>query len=107
MSSTHELAELHDLTGRLRRCVTSLKSRYGDTLAMRRVVNDAERIFNDVELLNIDAAELDLARETGQLTSERRAGEKVAIPATHYDYDYDAAFWRDVDNGSAGRHSRP
>ncbi|MGH3597078.1 MAG: hypothetical protein ACRDUT_14105, partial [Mycobacterium sp.] len=40
MSSTTELAELHDLIGGLRRCVTSLKSRYGDTPAMRRIVND-------------------------------------------------------------------
>jgi hypothetical protein len=105
LSSTHELAELHDLIGRLRRCVTSLKSGYGDTLAMRRVANDAERIFNDVELLDIDAAEFDLAGATVQLTDEQRPDERVAISATHYDYD--AAFWRDVDNGGAGRHSRP
>ena len=44
MSSTTELAELHDLIGNLRRCVTSLASRYGDSPATRRIVNDAERI---------------------------------------------------------------
>ena len=62
MSSTTELAELHELIGGLRRCVTSLRSRYRDTPAMRRVVNDVQRILNDVELLDIDAGELDLAR---------------------------------------------
>ena len=51
LSSTTELAELHELIGGLRRCVTSLRSRYRDTPAMRRVVNDVQRILNDVELL--------------------------------------------------------
>ena len=36
MSSTTEFAELHELIGGLRRCVTSLASRYGDSPAMRR-----------------------------------------------------------------------
>ena len=41
LSTTTELAQLHELIGGLRRCVTSLASRYGDTPAMRRIVNDA------------------------------------------------------------------
>jgi hypothetical protein len=98
LSSTTELAELHDLIGGLRRCVTALKSRYGDTPAMRRIVNDAERILNDVELLDIDAGELELARAAVQ-----PSGEKIAIPDT----DYDAEFWRDVDDEGVGGHSRP
>lgn len=57
MSTTSEFAELHDLIGGLRRCVTSLRSRYGDNPAMRRIVLDAERIFADVELLDFDATE--------------------------------------------------
>ena len=98
MSSTTELAELHELIGGLRRCVTSLKSRYGDTPAMRRIVNDAERILNDVELLDIDAGELELPHISGQ-----PAGEKIAIPDTQYDTE----FWRDVDDEGVGGHSRP
>lgn len=98
MSSTTELAELHELIGGLRRCVTSLKSRYGDTPAMRRIVNDAERILNDVELLDIDAGELELAHVSAQ-----PAGEKIAIPDTQYDTE----FWRDVDDEGVGGHSRP
>ena len=62
MSSTTELAELHELIGSLRRCVTSLASRYGDSPATRRIVNDAERILNDIDRLDIDAEELELAR---------------------------------------------
>ena len=62
MSSTTEFAELHELIGSLRRCVTSLASRYGDSPATRRIVNDAERILNDIDRLDIDAEELELAR---------------------------------------------
>ncbi|WP_375482575.1 hypothetical protein [uncultured Mycobacterium sp.] len=97
MSSTTELAELHDLIGGLRRCVTSLKCRYGDTPAMRRIVIDADRILADIELLDIDAGELDLAR-----ASVADSGEKIAIPDT----DYNAEFWRDVDDEGVGGHSR-
>ena len=97
MSSPTELAELHDLIGGLRRCVTSLKGRYGNTPTMRRIVNDAERILNDVELLDIDAGELDLAGCTVQ-----DSGEKIPIPDTQYD----AEFWRDVDDEGVGGYSR-
>jgi hypothetical protein len=97
LSSTTELAELHELIGSLRRSVTSLRSRYRDTPAMRRVVNDVERIINDVELLEIDAGELDLARHATE-----HSGEKIPIPDTQYDSD----FWRDVDDEGVGGHSR-
>ena len=97
MSSTAELAELHDLIGGLRRCVTSLKARYGDSPAMRRIVIDAERILGDVELLDTDVSELDFARAT-----VHQSGEKIAIPDTEYDRD----FWRDVDEEGVGGHNR-
>ena len=42
MSSTTELDELHTLIGGLRRCVDSLRSRYGDNPATRRIAIDAE-----------------------------------------------------------------
>jgi hypothetical protein len=97
LSSTTELAELHDLIGGLRRCVTSLKSQYGDNPAMRRIVIDADRILSDIELLDTDAGELDLARCTVEYT-----GEKIGIPDTQYDSD----FWRDADDEGVGGHGR-
>ena len=97
MSSTTELAELHELIGGLRRCVSSLKARYGDSPAVRRVVIDADRILGDVELLDTDVSELALMRATVQ-----QSGEKIAIPDTEYDRD----FWRDVDHEGVGGHSR-
>ena len=92
MSSSTEFAELHELIGGLRRCVTSLASKYGDSPATRRIVNDAERILNDIDRLDIDAEELELGRG---LTRHQYSGEKIPIPDTQYDID----FWRDVDDG--------
>ena len=91
MSTTTELDQLHELIGSLRRCVASLASRYGDSAAMRRIVNDAERIQNDIDRLDIDAEELNLARG---VTHHHYAGEKIAIPDTQYASD----FWQDVDD---------
>jgi hypothetical protein len=96
-TGTAELAELHDLIGGLRRCVSSMKARYGDSPAMRRIIIDADRILSDVELLDTDVSELDLARATVQ-----QSGEKITIPDTQYDTD----FWRDVDDEGVGGHSR-
>jgi hypothetical protein len=92
-----ELAELHDLIGGLRRCVSSLKARYGDSPAMRRIAIDADRILSDIQLLDTDVAELDLARATVQ-----QSGDKIPIPDTQYDTD----FWRDVDDEGVGGHNR-
>jgi nitrogen-specific signal transduction histidine kinase len=92
LSTTTELAQLHELIGGLRRCVTSLASRYGDTPAMRRIVNDAERILNDIDRLDIDAEELELSRGTSH---HHHVGEKIAIPDTQYD----TTFWGEVDDG--------
>ncbi|AWV48777.1 hypothetical protein JK2ML_2557 [Mycobacterium leprae Kyoto-2] len=97
MYATTELAELHDLIGRMRRSVASFKARYGDSPAMRRIAIDADRILSDIELLDADISELDLARATVQ-----QSNEKIAIPDTQYDSD----FWRDVDDEGVGGHSR-
>jgi hypothetical protein len=98
MSATTEVDELHQLIGRMRRCVTSLVTRYGDTPAMRRIVNDAERIRNGIDRLEIDAEELDVARGLTQLKASR---EMIQIPDTQYDID----FWRDVDHEGIGGQS--
>lgn len=97
MPTTTELAELHDLIGGLRRCASSLKARYGDSPAVRRIVIDADRLLGDVDLLDTDVSELDLTRVAAPQSSE-----KIAIPDTEYDRD----FWRDVDDEGVGGHNR-
>lgn len=96
MSTTTEFAELHNLIGDMRRCVTTLASKYGDSPAMRRVVNDAERIFNDIDRLDIDTEELE---QRHGVTRQTHGTEKIAIPDTQYGTD----FWQDVaDEGLGG-----
>jgi hypothetical protein len=97
LSSTTELDELHALIGGLRKCVNSLRSRYGDNPATRRIILDAERIITDVDLLDADANDLGLGRfET------THSGEKIAVPDTQYDSE----FWRDVDDEGLGGHNK-
>jgi nitrogen-specific signal transduction histidine kinase len=95
LSTTTELDQLHELIGGLRRCVTSLASRYGDSAAMRRIVNDAERILNDIDRLDIDTEELEVARG---VSHHHHVGEKIGIPDTQYARD----FWQDVDDEGLG-----
>ena len=97
MSRAAELAELHQLIGNLRRCVATLQHRYGDTAAMRRVVIDAERLVGDLEILELDAAEL-------EHVSHHTSGpaEKIVVPDTPYDRE----FFRDVDDEGVGGHFR-
>ena len=97
MSKATELAELHHLVGSLRRCVTSLRADYGEGPAMRRVAIDTERILNDLELLEMDANELEFASHV-----VASPGEKIAVPDTPYDHD----FWRDIDDEGVGGHNR-
>lgn len=97
MSRAAELAELHHLAGTLRRVVSSLQQRYGDAPAMRRVVADTERILGDLELLETDAAELEMLAHPAA-----HSGEKIPVPDT----PYDSEFWRDVDDEGVGGHFR-
>ncbi|WP_029113132.1 hypothetical protein [Mycobacterium sp. URHB0044] len=95
MATTKEVAELHQLIGALGRCVKTLASTQGDTPAMRRVINDVERILNGIDRLDIDAEELELA--CGLALAKGR-GAMIQIPDT----DYDHGFWRDVDHEGVG-----
>jgi hypothetical protein len=97
MSRANELAQLHDLVGSLRRCVSSLQHRYEGNPAMRRVAIDTERIIGDLEILEMDAAELEHISHPVAGSAER-----IAVPDTPYDRE----FWRDVDDEGVGGHFR-
>lgn len=97
MSRATELAELQHLVDALRRCVTSLQYRYADNPAMRRVVIDTERIVGDLEILEMDAGELEHSPATVSVS-----GEKIPVPDTPYDRE----FFRDVDDEGVGGHFR-
>jgi hypothetical protein len=95
MSTIAEVDELHRLIVGLRQHLKTLVSRYGDSPATRRVLNDAEHIQNGIDRLYIDVEELGQAYE---LTSPTRPCEMIQIPDTPYEPD----FWRDVDDEGIG-----
>jgi pyruvate/oxaloacetate carboxyltransferase len=95
VSTTTEVDELHELINALRRCVTSLVSMHGECPAMRRIVNDVERILNGIDRLDIDVDELEMTRG---LSQPNGSGEMIQIP----DADYHIDFWRDVDHEGIG-----
>lgn len=97
MSRASELAELHHLIGGVRSCVASLQAHYGEGPAMRRVVLDTERLLADLELLDMDARELEVAPH-----EVAASVEKIPVPDTPYDRE----FWRDVDDGVGGSAKR-
>jgi len=95
MTTTTEVDQLHQLIADLRGCVTSLAAKYGDCPATRRVVNDAERILNGIERIDIDIEDPEL---TKGLAQPHGSSAMIQIPDTPYDND----FWRDVDHEGIG-----
>ena len=62
---------------------------------MRRIVNDAECLLNDIDRLDIDVEELELTRG---LSQQNGCSEMIHIPDTEYHID----FWWDVDHEGLG-----
>ena len=83
MSTTTEVDALHQLIGDLRRCVTSLVSTYGDTPVTRRIVNDAERILNGIDRLDIDVEELEIDAWAHSNQGVRRDDPDPGHPVPH------------------------
>jgi len=90
--------KLHHLLADLQHCVAALESTYGDTPAIRRIVNDAMTIRNGIRRLEIDLEELE---PTSALVPGTGPAEMIQISDT----DYDASFWRDVDHEGVGAQS--
>lgn len=82
-----ELAALQRAIGDLRQSLTQLRLRYGDTTAVRRIANDVDR-------LDIDAAEL------SALPIPRAAGEREMVVVS--DTPYDPDLWRGADDEGVG-----
>lgn len=87
MAVTAELSTLHRTIDELRAIVESVRSRYGDIPAVRRLVGDVERI-------DLDAAELDSVSPP----STPVAGDMQIID----DQPHDPALWADADDEGLG-----
>jgi hypothetical protein len=86
--STTEMQELQRTIGHLRQCVGSLRSRYGDAPAVKRLANDLDR-------LDIDAKDLDGAPPA---EVRGRNAERIPVP----DAPYDENLFRGVDADDEG-----
>lgn len=87
-----EIAELRRAIGQLRQCVGELRSRYGESAAVKRLVNDVDR-------LDIDATELGDGPSIAQPRSATpdRSGV-VVVPDT----PYDESLWHGADDEGVG-----
>ena len=86
--STTDMHELQNAIGQLRRCVGSLRSRYGDAAPVRRLTNDLDR-------LDIDALDF---QETPPRSLWAASEDRIPIP----DSPYDESLFRGVDADDEG-----
>ncbi|GAA2968145.1 hypothetical protein [Actinokineospora diospyrosa] len=93
MSST-EISELQRTIGQLRQCVGALRARYGDVPAVRRLVNDIERI-------DIDVADF-TTTPTAPIPRRPEPADVVVVPDT----PYDPALWHGADDEGVGGYQR-
>ncbi|MFC4627335.1 hypothetical protein ACFO6V_03760 [Promicromonospora alba] len=92
--TTTEFATLRRSIEQLRQSVAVVRSAFGDAPEVRRLVNDLER-------LEIDAAELLSAEPVRQVRTPGRVPEHVVVPDTPLD---EAMFSDADDEGLGGYH---
>lgn len=87
-----EFTELRRAIGQLRQSVAGLQSRYGDVAAVKRLVNDVDR-------LEIDASELGDPPSIAQpRTATGDRSGVVVVPDT----PYDESLWHGADDEGVG-----
>ena len=89
-----EFTDLRQTIGQLRQCIAALRSQYGDTNAVRRLVNDLDR-------LEIDAGELE---QSPPPPAPRHASDsqKIYVPELRSD----ESAWMGAQDEGLGFHSR-
>ncbi|ACQ81809.1 conserved hypothetical protein [Beutenbergia cavernae DSM 12333] len=92
--TTAEIATLRRSIDQLRHSVQGVRQTYGDSAEVRRLVNDLER-------LEIDAAELASARLVRQASTPAEVPDAVVVPDTPHD---EAMFADADDEGIGGYH---
>src|SRR5699024_9835655 len=92
---TRDSSEFRRTLDQLRMCVGSLRERYGDITAVRRLENDLER-------LDIDAGELDRPSVPTQQRPAADRSDVVMVPDT----PYDPSLWHGADDEGVGGYQR-
>lgn len=92
-----EISDLRRTIGELRQCLGALRNRYGDEPAVRRLINDIER-------LDIDADEFEGTHPVPQESTTRANRSDVVMMS---DAPYDPSLWVDADDeGVGGYHGK-
>lgn len=95
-SGTHTaLAGVHEALQRLRQAVEHLRVEYGDTLGVRRLTSDVQRLGTDLD-------------ELGDPQPGGRAGASLDELEEIPDREYDASMWSDAEQegfGAPDRHA--
>lgn len=97
MAGTPELESLRRTTAELRFVITSMRSRYGDIPAVRRLINDVDRI-------ELDTSEFD-ALSAGSTHSSARHVMPVEVQMIA-DGPTDPSLWADADDEGLGGYRR-
>lgn len=91
MSAT-EFSDLRESVAQLQQCLTTLQMTYGDAFAIRRLVNDVDRLAIDVEELE----------SSPPPKVARKEAEKIYVP----DSKSDESAWMGAQDEGLGFHSR-
>jgi len=95
MAVPSELSALHRVLADLRTQVSSLRSRYGDVPAVRRLVGDLDRV-------DLDVADLEGLEPVAAQPSEQDKSVVTVID----DRPIDPALWADADDEGLGGYHR-
>lgn len=89
-----EMTDLRRTIGQLRQCIGTLRSRYGDAPAVRRLAMDIDR-------LEVDTEDFEGAPPVPVQTKPADRSNVVVVPDT----PYDPSLWADADDeGLGGYH---
>jgi hypothetical protein len=89
--TTTEIAELRRSIGHLRQCLGTLRDRYGDAPAVRRLANDVDR-------LDIDADDFEGSPPVPRQQRATDRSDVVVVPDT----PYDESLWAGADDEGVG-----
>ncbi len=89
MPMHEDVAEVRRALAALQRAVGTLQTRYADSLGLRRLTSDVDRL----------AADLD---ELGELRPAKPTGDRLPRLQFVPDQPYEPDFWRDADDEGVG-----
>jgi hypothetical protein len=89
MPMQEDVAEVRRALAALQRAVSTLETRYADSLGLRRLTSDVRRLAEDLD-------------ELGDLRLAKPTGDRLPRLQFVHDKPYEPDFWRDADDEGVG-----